>query len=80
MDLDRQDLLKLGGALTFTIATGGCTTTAPTTATSAPTTGARAAAGGKVEVHWLGQAAPFLTGNPKTHRSSRTSMRSARST
>jgi glyoxylase-like metal-dependent hydrolase (beta-lactamase superfamily II) len=80
MDLDRRDLLKLGGALTFTIATGGCTTTAPTTATSAPTTGARAAAGGKVEVHWLGQAAtkltsttgkvividPFLTGNPKT--------------
>ena len=75
MELDRRDFLKLGGALTFTIAAGGCATSSPTTA-MAPAT----AAGGKVEVHWLGQAAtkltsttgkvividPFLTNNPKT--------------
>ncbi len=75
MELDRRDFLKLSGALTFTIAAGGCATPGPTAATSAP-----AAAGGKVEVHWLGQSAtkltsttgkvividPFLTNNPKT--------------
>jgi L-ascorbate metabolism protein UlaG (beta-lactamase superfamily) len=74
MDRARRDFLRLGGALTFTIAAGGCATSAPTA------TSRTAAAGGKVEVHWLGQAAtkltsttgkvividPFLTGNPKT--------------
>jgi L-ascorbate metabolism protein UlaG (beta-lactamase superfamily) len=75
MDLDRRDFLKLSGALTYTLAAGGCATSAPTAAPGAPT-----AAGGKVEVHWLGQAAtkltstsgkvividPFITNNPKT--------------
>src|SRR5688572_1997537 len=75
MELDRRDFLKLSGALTFSIAAGGCATSGPTAATSAP-----AAVGGKVDVHWLGQAAtkptsttgkvividPFLTNNPKT--------------
>jgi L-ascorbate metabolism protein UlaG (beta-lactamase superfamily) len=75
MELDRRDFLRLSGALTFTIAAGGCATSAPTGAPGAP-----AAAGSKVEVHWLGQAAtkltsttgkvividPFLTNNPKT--------------
>ena len=56
MELDRRDFLKLSGALTFTIAAGGCATPGPTAATSAP-----AAAGGKVEVHWLGQATTKLT-------------------
>ena len=74
MELDRRDFLKLGSALTFTIAAGGCATASQTAATGTP------AAGGKVEVHWLGQAAtkltsptgkvividPFLTNNPKT--------------
>ena len=70
--------LTLSSALTFTIAAGGCATSSPTSATSA--TGPAATDGGKVEVHWLGQATtkvtstsgkvividPFLTNNPKT--------------
>jgi L-ascorbate metabolism protein UlaG (beta-lactamase superfamily) len=72
MELDRRDFLKASGALTFTIAAGGCATGAGTTAATG--------AGGKVEVHWLGQAAtkvtsttgkvividPFIRNNPKT--------------
>jgi L-ascorbate metabolism protein UlaG (beta-lactamase superfamily) len=78
MELDRRDFLTLSSALTFTIAAGGCATSSPTSATSA--TGPAATGGGKVEVHWLGQATtkvtstsgkvividPFLTNNPKT--------------
>ncbi|RPH76840.1 MAG: hydrolase, partial [Candidatus Rokuibacteriota bacterium] len=56
MELDRRDFLKLGSALTFTIAAGGCATASQTAAPGTP-----AAAGGKVEVHWLGQAATKLT-------------------
>jgi L-ascorbate metabolism protein UlaG (beta-lactamase superfamily) len=73
MDFERRDFLKLSGALTYTIAAGGC-------ATGAQTGAPAKAAGGKVEVHWLGQAAtrltsttgkvividPFITNNPKT--------------
>jgi L-ascorbate metabolism protein UlaG (beta-lactamase superfamily) len=76
MSLDRRDFLKISGALTYTVAVGGCASSAPT---AAPAT-AKAAAGGNVEVHWLGQAAtkltsttgkvividPFITNNPKT--------------
>ena len=51
MELDRRDFLKLSGALTFTIAAGGCATGA----------GPTAAMDGKVEVHWLGQAATKVT-------------------
>jgi len=29
MELDRRDFLKLSGALTFTIAAGGCATSGP---------------------------------------------------
>ncbi len=47
MELDRRDFLKLSGALTFTIAAGGC-------ATGAGTPTAATGAGGTVEVHWLG--------------------------
>ncbi|MBM3220636.1 MAG: hypothetical protein FJZ38_18525 [Candidatus Rokubacteria bacterium] len=47
MNIDRRDFMKAGGALTFTIAAGGCATaTAP-----APTAGG-APAPGKVQVHW----------------------------
>jgi glyoxylase-like metal-dependent hydrolase (beta-lactamase superfamily II) len=75
MELDRRDFLKVSGALTYTLAAAGCATSGmPAAPASAK------AAGGKVEVHWLGQAAtkltsttgkvividPFLTNNPKT--------------
>jgi len=70
MDMERREFLKLGGALTLTLAAGGCATGG----------GQQQMQGGKVEVHWLGQAAtkitsptgkvividPFLTNNPKT--------------
>jgi L-ascorbate metabolism protein UlaG (beta-lactamase superfamily) len=74
MELDRRDFLKLSSALTFTLAAGGCATGGQAT------TAGTAAAGGKVDVHWLGQATtkitsptgkvividPFIRNNPKT--------------
>ncbi|HEU5320498.1 MAG TPA: metal-dependent hydrolase [Methylomirabilota bacterium] len=75
MELERREFLRLGGALTFTLAAGGCAAGAgPMRAAGPPTSG------GKVEVHWLGQAStkltsptgkvividPFITQNPKT--------------
>jgi L-ascorbate metabolism protein UlaG (beta-lactamase superfamily) len=75
MELDRRDFMKLGGALTVTLAAGGCAT-----ATAPAPTPAATAASGKVHVHWLGQATtkvtsttgkvividPFIRNNPKT--------------